>query len=733
MVKSSWVYSLRKQELSDICVALDLDTKGTVEEMRKAVAALIATPDLSAEIRTRFAELEMKYATKTLHSPPVTERGTSPKWHFQEQISCGAAMDRICKWSVSFNGETCALEFIGRVEELCEVYALLPDLMPRHFARNCVSQRAPACWDCGRPSVLTKNCCRQIAGQHTQAREMTVKEPIKQWKPPSGAVPKIMEVVGSTLIASLTVGGLPATGMVDTGATRNIIRKDVIGFISSILSFDASRHTIRMADGSSQEGKSSITVEVGIGDMTLNLRLLVVTRCVDHLTLGMDFLAKTGAELSVAGCPVKLGSREGTPTTTTAAKKNQATCATETPPTPDLMSISSIMQTEIKAATDEGVIRDVDSDTLTEARHSPPEPHHVPLATWSDDEFTLEVNVVNTYRNKIDCHFATYLKVNLTSGDFQRLLPGRRINDRIIEFYAQWLLKGRVAAKKGTVYTIDSLGRYPNEAIATNVRRYIEFLNMMKHGHDINIDQNTMPMREVSVPLQGNQLDCGIFLLKNLEHYLSQSGTNWDPLTLPEAWCTRAEAGRTRTKIAAVLLELAGKGEGDPVGATEPTGTSDQIDDVILTTPAEPPVTLRTMTAIAEPRTLVTEGVNSDNEEPITLGVIKRRNTDEVHSLIKPTIGVADGATPPTRVEFGDNDEWIPLETDDPHYLYLQEKYRAADNNNKKGIIKNNKSLTIRYQGSFCVMQYIHLGVFVADTSSWVHLRIQQQPQDLKL
>uniref|UniRef100_A0A1A9ZQJ5 Ubiquitin-like protease family profile domain-containing protein n=1 Tax=Glossina pallidipes TaxID=7398 RepID=A0A1A9ZQJ5_GLOPL len=288
----------------------------------------------------------------------------------------------------------------------------------------------------------------------------------------------------------------------------------------------------------------------------------------------------------------------------------------------------------------------------------------------------------------MDRRFAKYLKVNISSGDFQQLLPGRWINDRIIEFYAQCLLKeqvtagirnlvhlfsqflyakiaqktpncvrtdplarhhsrpSRYGAKRGTIYTINSLVRYPNEAIAINVRRYVEFLNMMKHGYDINTDENTMPMREVTFPLRGNQSDCGIFLLKNLEHYLGQSEAKWDPLTPPEAWCTRAEARQTRLIIAAVLLELAGMGGGEPISPAELTGTSDQIDDVTITTPAEPPVTLRAMAAITEARTFATEGENSDNLEPIPLGLIKRRDTEEELSLIKLTIGLTDSATP---------------------------------------------------------------------------------------
>uniref|UniRef100_A0A1B0C7S1 Uncharacterized protein n=1 Tax=Glossina palpalis gambiensis TaxID=67801 RepID=A0A1B0C7S1_9MUSC len=131
MVKTSWLYSLRKEELSEICGSLNLDTKGTVEEMRKAMTALIVTHDLPTEMKAKLADLETKYAPRMLQLPTGTVRGAIPKRHAQEQISCGAAMDRICKWSVRYDGESCALDFIARIEELCDVYDLPPDIMPR--------------------------------------------------------------------------------------------------------------------------------------------------------------------------------------------------------------------------------------------------------------------------------------------------------------------------------------------------------------------------------------------------------------------------------------------------------------------------------------------------------------------------------------------------------------------------------------------------------------------------
>uniref|UniRef100_A0A1B0A951 Uncharacterized protein n=1 Tax=Glossina pallidipes TaxID=7398 RepID=A0A1B0A951_GLOPL len=285
--------------VSEICGTLDLDTKDTVEGMRKTVTAPITTPDLAAGMNVKLTELENRYAAKTLHLPEGTGRGASPTRYVQEQMSCGAAIDRICKWSVRqlFFGDTAG-------KELAELI-----ILRERFK------------DIPAPTVLTKNCCRQNTRQHTEARGMTVNGSLERGKPPSDAARKIMKMVESTLAASLTVGGLPTTGIVDTGATRSIIRKDIIGFIPYILSSEARCNTIRMADGLSQRSKRSITVKVNVGDVSFALELLVVGRSIDHLTLGMYFLAKTGADMTIAGYPVKLGHQSGAHTTTAAAKK----------------------------------------------------------------------------------------------------------------------------------------------------------------------------------------------------------------------------------------------------------------------------------------------------------------------------------------------------------------------------------------------------------------------------
>uniref|UniRef100_A0A1B0ALK6 Peptidase A2 domain-containing protein n=1 Tax=Glossina palpalis gambiensis TaxID=67801 RepID=A0A1B0ALK6_9MUSC len=168
-----------------------------------------------------------------------------------------------------------------------------------------------------------------------------------------------MEMTGSSLVASLTIGGLATTGVVDTGATRSIIREDFIGFIPHITHSQTKSYSIRMVDGPSQDSKRSITVEVRIGVMSFNLELLVVRRSVDHFTLGVDFLAKTVAVLTVPGNSVN------TPTATAAAKVTRASAVPESSPTPDPMAISPSKQTQTNALGRTTEVRTVRTMPLT--------------------------------------------------------------------------------------------------------------------------------------------------------------------------------------------------------------------------------------------------------------------------------------------------------------------------------------------------------------------------------
>uniref|UniRef100_A0A1B0A7K8 Ubiquitin-like protease family profile domain-containing protein n=1 Tax=Glossina pallidipes TaxID=7398 RepID=A0A1B0A7K8_GLOPL len=211
-------------------------------------------------------------------------------------------------------------------------------------------------------------------------------------------------------------------------------------------------------------------------------------------------------------------------------------------------------------------------------------------------------------------------------------------------------------------------GGYPTEDIATNMRRYIEFLNRMKYRHDVNLDHHAMPLRVVSVPRQANSANCGVFLLRNLEVYLNQNEDGWDPLTLPTVWCTALEARHTRMAIAAMLLELAGEEGRAHTNPTEAPGTSEPAEDVVLLTPKEKPIPVRAMSVVEQPRVIAEDY----RQEPIALGVIKPRHPVEEIDSIEPTIGLLSEETPPSRLEFANNAEWVPLEEDDPLCQYLR-------------------------------------------------------------
>uniref|UniRef100_A0A1A9ZYP5 Uncharacterized protein n=1 Tax=Glossina pallidipes TaxID=7398 RepID=A0A1A9ZYP5_GLOPL len=101
-------------------------------------------------------------------------------------------------------------------------------------------------------------------------------------------------------------GGLTTTGVVDTGATRSIIRKDMTGFIPHIIATKASGNIIQMVDGSIRDSKQMITVEVCVGNVSFNLELLVLVHNVDYLTLGMDFLAKSGTTITMGNTTVNI-------------------------------------------------------------------------------------------------------------------------------------------------------------------------------------------------------------------------------------------------------------------------------------------------------------------------------------------------------------------------------------------------------------------------------------------
>uniref|UniRef100_A0A1A9UDP5 Retrotrans_gag domain-containing protein n=1 Tax=Glossina austeni TaxID=7395 RepID=A0A1A9UDP5_GLOAU len=132
MVRISWIYNLKKDELTAACAELGLEALNTVEEMRKALGAIAGSTSPSKETIDRLEELESKYTPRTTLTVDDTgSRATSPIRAASELMSSRDAIDRVRKWSVKYDGVTNPLEFVEQIEELCGTDEIPLTLMPK--------------------------------------------------------------------------------------------------------------------------------------------------------------------------------------------------------------------------------------------------------------------------------------------------------------------------------------------------------------------------------------------------------------------------------------------------------------------------------------------------------------------------------------------------------------------------------------------------------------------------
>ncbi|XP_037805787.1 uncharacterized protein LOC119599916 [Lucilia sericata] len=163
MVRTSWAYTLRKDELVQYLEEFDLDASGTVEEMRKRFATFISG-EHKEKVLTRLEELENKHgrcqtpttpgmstqldvptvshmATRmgqqsasghllcpSPHNERSSQSATSPP---QQSPHYSTVIDIVRKWSFRYEGGKDPIAFVERVEELAEVYGLDKNMLPR--------------------------------------------------------------------------------------------------------------------------------------------------------------------------------------------------------------------------------------------------------------------------------------------------------------------------------------------------------------------------------------------------------------------------------------------------------------------------------------------------------------------------------------------------------------------------------------------------------------------------
>lgn len=136
MGKTSWIYSLRKEELIDEAESHHLDSSGGVEELRKRLSEFFKENDTGENPKNTNAGskdgnppqellpaaediLRQRMAARQMHSPPPPLPNHPAH---QNGPTDAEVLEIVRKWNVHFDGGNDAFEFLERFEELATLY-----------------------------------------------------------------------------------------------------------------------------------------------------------------------------------------------------------------------------------------------------------------------------------------------------------------------------------------------------------------------------------------------------------------------------------------------------------------------------------------------------------------------------------------------------------------------------------------------------------------------------------
>lgn len=165
MLKSTWAYSLKREDLVSYLNEFEISSTGNVEELRKRFAKFLVIEHDPVRLQ-RLCELQSKHDVSntpkiTLPLPPEgsSHQSTSPvkseNEHQQKDSLVAtepkpvpsepkvAVIDQVRKWGLKYDGGRDPLGFIDRVEELSEMYGVhldqLPQIMPEFFREKALT------------------------------------------------------------------------------------------------------------------------------------------------------------------------------------------------------------------------------------------------------------------------------------------------------------------------------------------------------------------------------------------------------------------------------------------------------------------------------------------------------------------------------------------------------------------------------------------------------------------
>lgn len=139
MVKTSWIRNLKKEELVALAEEFQIDSSGTVDELRKRLSDFTSAAD-SAQAQQRLRELEQQHSRSPSPSPayleiPCGSKSVQLRGQQSAERRVGTiVMEAVRKWPARFSGKEDPIGFIEAIEELAEAYEINLDAIPKVMA-----------------------------------------------------------------------------------------------------------------------------------------------------------------------------------------------------------------------------------------------------------------------------------------------------------------------------------------------------------------------------------------------------------------------------------------------------------------------------------------------------------------------------------------------------------------------------------------------------------------------
>jgi len=120
----------------------------------------------------------------------------------------------------------------------------------------------------------------------------------------AGPAGESVQELRNALSATVLIDGVEIKAKVDTGSTASFISEELADRLQAAGEVLPTRREVRMADGRYEEVTSLIEVNIGLGERTVRMQLLILHNIIDALVLGWDFLTRVGARMERAGLSV---------------------------------------------------------------------------------------------------------------------------------------------------------------------------------------------------------------------------------------------------------------------------------------------------------------------------------------------------------------------------------------------------------------------------------------------